>query len=65
MSNLLRLIGRRLIALPIMIVGVTLLVFFLMALSPVDQAYSALGDSASQAQVEQYRQEHGLSLIHI
>lgn len=60
MSNLLRLIGRRLIALPIMIVGVTLLVFFLMALSPVDQAYSALGDSASQAQVEQYRQEHGL-----
>ena len=59
-SNLLRLIGRRLIALPIMIIGVTLLVFFLMALSPVDPAYSALGESASQAQVEQYRADHGL-----
>ena len=30
MSNLLRLIGRRLIALPIMIFGVTILVFFIM-----------------------------------
>ena len=46
-SNLLRLIGRRLIALPIMIIGVTILVFFLMALSPIDQAYSVLGDYAS------------------
>jgi peptide/nickel transport system permease protein len=60
-SNLLRLIGRRLIALPLMILGVTLLVFFLMALSPVDQAYSALGESASEAQVEEYREEHGLN----
>ena len=61
MSNLLRLIGRRLIALPIMIIGVTLLVFFLMALSPVDQAYSALGESASQEAVDQYRESHGLN----
>ena len=61
MSNLLRLIGRRLIALPIMVVGVTLLVFFLMALSPVDPAYSALGEGASQAQVEEYRETHGLN----
>ena len=61
MSNLLRLIGRRLIALPIMIIGVTLLVFFLMALSPVDQAYSALGESASQEAVDQYREAHGLN----
>jgi peptide/nickel transport system permease protein len=60
-SNLLRLIGRRLIALPLMIIGVTLLVFFLMALSPIDQAYSALGESASEAQVEQYREDHGLN----
>ena len=37
-NNLLRLIGRRLIAFPIMIIGVTILVFFLMALSPIDQA---------------------------
>ena len=61
MSNLLRLIGRRLIALPIMIIGVTLLVFFLMAVSPVDPVYSALGESASQAQVEAYREAHGLN----
>ncbi len=61
MSNLLRLIGRRLVALPVMIVGVTLLVFFLMALSPIDPAYSALGEGASQAQVEAYRESHGLN----
>ena len=60
MNNLLRLIGRRLIALPIMVFGVTILVFFLMALSPIDQAYSALGESATEAQVQQYREEHGL-----
>ena len=60
-SNLLRLIGRRLIALPIMIIGVTILVFFLMSLSPIDQAYSVLGENASEAQVIQYREEHGLN----
>ena len=46
MNNLLRLIGNRLIWLPIMIFGVTVLVFFLMSLSPIDQAYSALGENA-------------------
>lgn len=61
MSNLLRLIGRRLIALPIMIIGVTILVFFLMSLSPIDQAYSVLGENASEDQVIQYREEHGLN----
>ena len=53
MSNLLRMIGRRLIALPIMIFGVTILVFFVMALSPIDQAYSVLGENATEAQVQQ------------
>lgn len=61
MNTLLRLIGRRLIALPIMIIGVTILVFFLMSLSPIDQAYSVLGENASEAQVQQYRVEHGLN----
>jgi len=60
-NNLLRLIGRRLIALPIMVFGVTILVFFLMALSPIDQAYSALGENATETQVQQYREEHGLN----
>ncbi|MDO4182567.1 MAG: ABC transporter permease [Coriobacteriia bacterium] len=61
MNNLLRLIGRRLIALPIMVIGVTILVFFIMALSPIDQAYSVLGENATEEQAQQYRDEHGLS----
>ena len=44
MNNLLRLIGRRLVALPIMALGVTVLVFFLMSFSKTDPAYTALGD---------------------
>lgn len=60
-NNLLRLIGRRLVALPIMVLGVTILVFFIMALSPIDQAYSVLGESATPEQAEAYRIEHGLN----
>lgn len=60
MNNLLRLIGRRLIALPIMALGVTFLVFFLMSFSKVDPAYNALGESATPEAVAQYHQEHGL-----
>ena len=44
-----------------MIFGVTILVFFLMALSPIDQAYSVLGENASAEQAAQYREEHGLN----
>lgn len=60
-NNLLRLIGNRLIALPIMVIGVTILVFFIMALSPIDQAYSVLGENATEAQAEAYREEKGLN----
>lgn len=60
MNNLLRLIGRRLIALPIMAIGVTFLVFFLMSFSKVDPAYNALGESATPEAVAQYHAEHGL-----
>lgn len=60
MSNLLRLIGRRLIAFPIMVVGVTLLVFLVMAFSPADPAQLALGESASDEAKALYRAEHGL-----
>lgn len=60
MNNLLRLIGRRLIALPIMAIGVTFLVFFIMSLSPTDPAYAALGDNATnEAQVRAFRIAHG------
>ncbi|AKK03845.1 ABC transporter permease [Corynebacterium epidermidicanis] len=61
MSNLLRLIGRRLVALPIMILGVTFLVFFIMSFSPADPARLALGESASLEALAQYREEHGLN----
>lgn len=61
MSNLLRLIGRRLLALPIMILGVTFLVFFIMSFSPADPARLALGESASLEALEEYRESHGLN----
>lgn len=59
---MLRLIGRRIIALPIMALGVTLLVFILMSFTdPSIPARNALGESASQEAVEQYMDEHGLN----
>ena len=61
MSNLLRLIGRRLIAFPIMVLGVTLLVFVVMSFSPSDPARLALGESASLEALENYREAHGLN----
>lgn len=61
MNNLIRLIGRRLIALPLMVIGVTLLVFLIMQLSPVDPAYVALGENASPAQLDAYRESQGLN----
>lgn len=60
MTTLLRLIGRRLIALPLMILGVSLLVFLVMSLSPVDPARLALGESASAEALAAYRAERGL-----
>lgn len=61
MSNLLRLIGRRLLALPIMVLGVTLLVFVVMSFSSADPARLALGEAASADALEQYRQAHHLN----
>ncbi|SFI70606.1 MULTISPECIES: ABC transporter permease [Microbacterium] len=61
MSNTLRLIGRRLLQLPLMILGITFLVFFVMSFSPVDPARTALGETASPDALEAYRQSHGLN----
>ncbi|WP_193636177.1 ABC transporter permease [Brachybacterium subflavum] len=61
MSSLVRLIGRRLVSLPLMILGVTLLVFVVMSFSPSDPARLALGESASPAALEQYRDANGLN----
>ena len=62
MNNLLRLVGRRIIALPIMALGVTLLVFVLMSFTdPTIPARKALGESATTEAVEQYMDERGLN----
>ncbi|MDO5033866.1 MAG: ABC transporter permease [Actinomycetaceae bacterium] len=61
MNNLIRLIGRRLIALPLMVLGVTLLVSFIMSLSPIDPAYVALGENATPEMLEQFRVDNGLN----
>jgi peptide/nickel transport system permease protein len=61
-SNTLRLIGRRLLQLPLMILGITFLVFFVMSFSPVDPARTALGETASPEALEAYREDHGLNL---
>jgi len=60
-SNTLRLIGRRLLQLPIMILGITFLVFFVMSFSPVDPARTALGETASPDALESYRDAQGLN----
>ena len=61
MSNLIRLIGRRLVALPVMVLGVTLLVFVVMSFSSADPACLALGESATPDALEQYRAVHHLN----
>ena len=61
MSNLIRLIGRRLVALPVMVLGVTLLVFVVMSFSSADPARLALGEAATADALEQYRVAHHLN----
>lgn len=60
MTNLLRLVGRRIVAFPIMVLGVTLLVFVVMSFSPSDPARLALGESASSEALAAYREANGL-----
>lgn len=60
MSNTLRLIGRRLLLLPVMLLGITFLVFFVMSFSNVDPAITALGESATSEQRAAYRERLGL-----
>lgn len=61
MVAFLRLAGRRLAVLPILVLGITALVFFVMQLAPGDPAINALGESSSQAAREAYRVSHGLT----
>ncbi len=62
MNNLLRLVGRRIVALPIMALGVTLLVFFLMSFTdPSIPARTVLGEGASPEAVAAYMDAHGMN----
>lgn len=60
MSKVINLIGRRLLQLPVMILGITFLVFFIMSFSKIDPAITALGEGASIEARQEYRLEHGL-----
>ncbi|MBA8991024.1 peptide/nickel transport system permease protein [Curtobacterium pusillum] len=59
MVQLVRLATRRLIVLPFMILGITLLVFFVLQFAPTDPATNALGESASPAAKEAWRAANG------
>lgn len=61
MTTVLRLMGRRLVAFPVMVLGVTFLVFFVMSFSPADPARLALGESASPDAIDAYREANGLN----
>ncbi len=61
MSNLIRLLGRRLVALPIMVLGVTLLVFVIMGMSGINPGQLALGESATKEAIAQWNEERGLN----
>ncbi|MFJ5229012.1 ABC transporter permease [Kitasatospora sp. NPDC088391] len=56
----LRLALRRLAMLPVMVLGVTLLVFVVLQFSPADPAYNALGDGASEQARAAFAAAHGL-----
>ncbi|MFE3450773.1 ABC transporter permease [Nonomuraea sp. NPDC059194] len=60
MQAFLRLAARRLVTLPLMLLGVTLLVFVVLQFSPNDPAYNALGDGASPEARAAYMAAHGL-----
>ena len=57
---MLRYIAKRLIMIVPILVGVTLLIFFILALTPGDPANIALGPAASEKELELFRQQTGL-----
>lgn len=61
MEIVFRLLLRRFAALPIMMLGVSALVFIILQFTPGDPATVALGESASEAAKQLYREQHGLN----
>ena len=60
MLQVLSMVVRRLLTLIPLLLGIALFVFVIMRLSPVNSAVAALGDNASQQQIEQFNKAHGL-----
>ena len=61
MTTFFRLLGRRLAALPIMLLGVTIMVFIVLSVVPADRATAVLGENASEEAKEAWREERGLN----
>ncbi|MET8618552.1 ABC transporter permease [Streptomyces albidoflavus] len=61
MVAFLRLALRRVAIMPVMVLGITLLVFVVLQFSPADPAYNALGDSADPAARAAFAEAHGLN----
>ena len=57
-----RYIIKRLVMIIPMLVGVSLFLFFLLALTPGDPAQIALGGGVSEEQVQLFREQHGLDV---
>ena len=57
----LRLALRRLAIMPVMILGITLLVFVVLQFSPADPAFNALGEGATPEARAAFAEEHGLN----
>lgn len=61
MSTFIRLLGRRLAVLPIMLLGVTVMVFVVLSVIPADRATAVLGENASEEAKEAWREQRGLN----
>ena len=58
---MLKYIGKRLLAMIPVILGVTLIVYCIMSLAPGDPARSMLGEQATEEQIQELRDEMGLN----
>ncbi|MFF3036556.1 ABC transporter permease [Arthrobacter citreus] len=61
MTMFIRLLGRRLAVLPIMLLGVTVMVFVVLSVIPADRATAVLGENATEDAKEAWREERGLN----
>ncbi len=60
MLPILKMVLRRIVMLVPLMLGITLFVFIIMRLSPINSAVAALGDQATTEQIAAYEKAHGL-----